>query len=105
MSSAKSFFIPLVLALGVWSNANAEAPTIGGDVNIAVETDEVTNAAEGDDSSAQVIIGSFMGAASDGDLDITVSTAAISNMAEGDGACNQVVIGSVVGTVGCLGEN
>jgi hypothetical protein len=81
---------------------HAAAPNIGGDVSISVSTEEITNAAVGDNASAQVIVGSFMEGESGGDLEITVSTGTVSNIAEGDGACSQVVIGSIVGSSGCI---
>lgn len=94
---------PLVCALLAQASLSlAEAPNIGGDVKISISTEEITNAAVGDNASAQVVVGSFMEGESGGDLEITVSTGTVSNIAEGDGACSQVVIGSVLGSSGCV---
>jgi hypothetical protein len=82
--------------------AMAEAPNIGGDVRVSVSTEEITNAAVGDNASAQVAVGSFMEGETGGDLEITVSTGTVSNIAEGDGACSLVVIGSVLSSAGCI---
>lgn len=91
-----------LITLTTAATLQAEAPNIGGDVKISISTEEIVNAAIGDNASAQIAVGSFMEGDTSGDLEITVSTGAVSNIAQGDGACSQIVIGSITSNSGCI---